>query len=138
MNTQKIEFTSNGEKKSIEVQGCFPYLLPNGNGRVVLRITANEADASFDDLKALEDNETGVIEYYVRDYDGELVGEWILKDTYEGYNAGVATISYTKGQGANDGQYQCDVVRLGEYEKAIKQAQADIEYISIMADIPLN
>lgn len=128
MNTQKIKFNN----KEIEVQGCYPYLVSSQSGKVVLRISANEEDASFDDLMALKDNASGVIEYYERTVDGEIVGEWELKNTYEDYNSGDVSIAY------QNGRYDVEVTRVDGVVKAQAQLRADIDYISVMADIPLN
>lgn len=128
MNTQKIKFNN----KEIEVQGCYPYLVSSQSGKVVLRISANEEDASFDDLMALKDNASGVIEYYERTVDGEIVGEWELKNTYEDYNSGDVSIAYQSGR------YDAEVTRVDGVVKAQAQLRADIDYISVMADIPLN
>ena len=128
MNTQKIKFND----KEIEVQGCYPYLVSSQSGKVVLRISANEEDASFDDLMALKDNASGVIEYYERTVDGEIVGEWELKNTYEDHNSGDVSIAY------QNGRYDAEVTRVDGVVKAQAQLRADIDYISVMADIPLN
>ena len=128
MNTQKIKFND----KEIEVQGCYPYLVSSQSGKVVLRISANEEDSSFDDLMALKDNASGVIEYYERTADGEFVGEWELKNTYEDYNSGDVSIAY------QNGRYDAEVTRVDGVVKAQAQLRADIDYISVMADIPLN
>lgn len=131
MNTQKIRFTVNGQEKEIEVQGCYPYLTNSETGKVVLKITANEDDATFSDLHALKDNESGLIELYARAIDGEVVGEWELKANYDNYNSGEVVIGY------RDGVYTCDVTRIGEYERKVLQNEADIQYVALMADIPL-
>lgn len=127
MNTAKIEFNNT----QIEVQGCYPYLINQATGKVVLRITANEEDATFDQLHGLADNETGIVKYYERTVDGEIVGEWELKNTYEDYDSGEVAIAY------QNGVYTCDVTRMGVFEKEVAQQRADIDYIAAMADIPL-
>ena len=128
MNTAKIKFNNT----EIEVQGCFPYLVNQASGKVVLRITANEEDATFNQLHGLDNNETGVVEYYEREIgEGAVAGEWELKNTYEDYDSGEVAISY------QNGVYTCDVTRMGVFEKEVAQQRADIDYIAAMADIPL-
>jgi len=133
MNTQKIKFTVNGEVKEIEVQSCYSYVSNSAQGRSVLRLSVNEADAGFRDLQALKQNESGEIEFYERTVDPESgeAGEWVLKNVYEGYNAGEVEISY------QNGQYSCEVTRMGKYEEMVAQNKADIEFLSIMAGISL-
>ena len=131
MNTQKIKFTANGITKEIEVQGCYPYLENSTTGKVVLVITAKEEDASAADLEVLKDNVSGEVEFYERTIDGELVGEWELKQVYTDYNSGEIRTSY------QNGMREARVTRVDGIVKAQRQDRADIEYIAIMADIEL-
>lgn len=129
MNTQKIKF----DNKEIEVQGCYPYLISQTTGKVVLRIAANETDTTFDNLHALKDNTSGKIEYYERTVNEEgLAGEWELKTVYEDYNSGEVEIAY---QG---GQYKAEVTRVNGIVKEQAQQRADIDYIAAMSDIPME
>lgn len=131
MNTQKIKFFNGDTAKEIEVKGVYPYLINSAISKVVLRMTISEEDASYDDIYALKSC-TGIIEQYERTVDGEIVGEWELKNTYEDYNSGEISIGY------QDGQYSADLTRVGKFEKMLMQNKADIEYVAIMADIPLE
>lgn len=137
MNTQKIKFTVNGQTKEIEVKGVYPYLLPGQYGKVVLRMTISEEDATYEDIYSLK-NCTGIIEQYNRtvtvdpETSEEVVGEWEKVDTFEDYNSGEISIGY------QNGQYSADLTRVSKYERQIEQNAADIEYLSIMADIPLE
>lgn len=131
MNTQKIKFFNGDTAKEIEVKGVFPYLVNSAISKVVLRMTISEEDVSYDDIYALKSC-TGIIEQYERTIDGEIVGEWELKNTYEDYNSGEISIGY------QDGQYSVDLTRVGKFEKMLMQNKADIEYVAIMADIPLE
>lgn len=134
MNTQKIVFTADSTEKTIEVKGCFPYLVNQATGKVVLRISASEEDTTFDDLHALKNNDNGIVELYERTVDPETeeAGEWELKNTYEDYDSGEVSISY------QNGQYSCDVTRMGKFEKMVAQTRADVDYLAVMADIPLE
>ena len=52
--------------------------------------------------------------------------EFVLKNTYEGYESGEYVSSYAKGV------YEVEVTRMGEIEKAVKQNTADIAYLELM------
>jgi len=135
MNTKKIKFTANNETKEIEVQGCYPYLINPNQNKVVLRITVNEVDATFEDLHALKDNESGIIEYYERVANpetGEFSESYELKNTYEDYNSQELHIDYA------DGQYKAEITRVDGVIKQMAQLKADLDYIAAMADIPLE
>lgn len=135
MNTQKIKFTVNNEQKEIEVKGVYPYLINPSAGKVVLRIAASEEDATFDDLQALKNNESGIIELYERVANpetGELSDSYELKDTYTDYDSGEVHIDY------KDGQYQAEVTRVDGMVKQLRQLRADLDYMAAMADIPLE
>ena len=137
MNTQKIKFTETSGNKEIEVQGCYPFLESQQTGKIVLVVSANEADAQESDLHALVNNTSGLVEYYTREiiideHTGEeTAGEWELKEVYSGYNSGEIRTAY------KNGIYEARVTRLGEYEKQVNQNTADIAYIAAMADIPM-
>lgn len=136
MNTKKIRFDYSDVAVEIEVQGCYPYLINPTQNKVVLRITANEADTDFDTLHELKENETGIIKYYERiiDESGDepIVGEWVLKNTYENYDSGEISIDY------ENGQYRAEVTRVDGMVKEVAKIKADVDYIATMADIPLG
>ena len=128
MNTQKIKFNN----KEIEVQSCYPYLENSTTGKVVLVITANEEDATAADLEALKDNESGIVEYYIRDYDGETVGKWELKETYTDYNSGDIRTSYQTGV------RECRVTRIDGIVKEQRQLRADVDFLNVWTDAPIE
>jgi hypothetical protein len=127
---KKIKFGNT----EIIVKNCYPFKY--STGKIVLRVTANEADADEATLKMLKNN-TAPIEYYETvdsvDEEGNTIegDEFVLKNTYEGYETGEYVSSY------KDGVYEVEVTRLGETEKAIKQNAADIEYLALMAGVEL-
>lgn len=131
MNTQKISFINDGQEVAFEVKGVYPYLLNSFDSKVVLRITVGEEDANYDDIYALKTC-TGIIEQFNRTIDGEVVGEWEKVNTFEGYNSGEISIGY------QNGEYSVELTRVGKYERQVEQNAADIEFLSIMADIPLE
>lgn len=137
MNTQKIKFTVGNVTKEFEVKGIYPYLINPNQNKVVLRMTISEEDATYDDIYSLKTC-TGIIDQYDRtvtidpETQEEVAGEWTKKTTYENYNSGEISIAY------QNGQYSVDLTRVGRYEQMVEQNKADIEYISIMADIPLE
>lgn len=118
----------------IKVKNCYPFKY--SNGKVVLRVSASEADTDEATLKLLKTN-TAPIEYYetvdIVNEDGTVTEgtEFALKNTYEGYESGEYVSSY------KDGIYEAEITRLGETEKAVKQNSANIEYLAIMNDIEL-
>lgn len=128
MNTQKIKFGN----KSIEVQGCYPYLVSTVTGKVVLKITVNEADAVFDELHSLADNESGEIEYYTREASEQgLMSDWELKTTYEDYNSGDVHIAY------QNGVYDVEVTRVDGVVKEQAKLRADVDFLNIWTDAPV-
>jgi len=137
MNNSKIRFVVNGETKEIEVISVYPYLINKQTAQVVLRMTVNEADASYDDIYSLKSC-TGTIEQFERSITNDsetgdvVVGEWEKVNVFEGYNSGDIVIGY------QNGQYSADLTRLSKYERMIEQNTADIQYIAAMSDIPLE
>lgn len=127
---RKIKFGNT----EIMVTNCYPFKY--SNGKVVLRVSASEADTNEATLKLLKTN-TAPIEYYetvdIVNEDGTVTEgtEFVLKNTYEGYESGEYVSSY------KDGIYEAEVTRLDETEKAVKQNSANIEYLAIMNDIEL-
>jgi hypothetical protein len=137
MNSQKISFIVNGQTKQIEVKGVYPYQLPNSGGKVVLRMTIAEEDATYDDIYSMK-NCTGVIEQYERtiavdpETGEETAGEWVKKNTLEGYGSGEIVIGY------QNGQFSADLTRVGRYEQMVEQNKADIEDAVIENDVATN
>lgn len=127
---EKIKF-GNTEIKVINV-----YPFKYSSGKVVLRVSASEADTDEATLKLLKTN-TAPIEYYETvdkvDEEGNVTEgtEFVLKNTYDGYESGEYVSSYANGV------YEAEVTRLGETEKAVKQNTADIEYIAVMSGVDL-
>ena len=127
---KKIKFGNT----EIKVTNVYPFRY--SNGKVVLRVSASEKDTDEATLKLLQTN-TAPIEYYetvdTQDEDGNLIEgtEFILKNTYEGYESGEYVSSYSKGV------YEVEVTRMGEIEKAVKQNTADIEYVAAMSGVDL-
>lgn len=127
---KKIKFGNT----EIKVQNVYPFKY--SNGKVVLRVSASEQDTDEATLKLLKTN-TAPIEYYetldTQDEEGNIIEgtEFVLKNTYEGYESGEYVSSYSNGM------YEAEVTRLGETEKAVKQNTADIEYIAIMGGYDL-
>ena len=127
---KKIKFGNT----EIMATNCYPFKY--SNGKVVLRVSASEADTNEATLKLLKTN-TSPIEYYetvdIVNEDGTVTEgtEFTLKNTYEGYESGEYVSSY------KDGIYEAEVTRLNETEKAVKQNSANIEYLAIMNGIEL-
>lgn len=127
---RKIKFGNT----EIMVTNCYPFKY--SNGKVVLRVSASEADTNEATLKLLKTN-TAPIKYYETvdnvNEDGTVTEgtEFALKNTYEGYESGEYVSSY------KDGIYEAEVTRLDETEKAVKQNSANIEYLAIMNGIEL-
>lgn len=127
---KKIKFGNT----EIIVKNVYPFKY--SSGKVVLRVSASEADTDEATLKLLKTN-TAPIKYYETvdtvDEDGNVTEgtEFVLKNTYEGYESGEYVSSYANGV------YEAEVTRLGETEKAVKQNTADIEYIAVMSGVDL-
>ncbi|MBO5155258.1 MAG: hypothetical protein J6C00_13040 [Eubacterium sp.] len=127
---KKIKFGNT----EIKVTNVYPFKY--SNGKVVLRVSASEQDTDEATLKLLQTN-TAPIEYYetvdTQDEEGNIIEgeEFILKNTYEGYESGEYVSSYSKGV------YEVEVTRMGEIEKAVKQNTADIEYVAAMSGVDL-
>lgn len=127
---KKIKFGNT----EIKVTNVYPFKY--SSGKVVLRVSASEADTDEATLKLLKTN-TSPIEYYETvdtvNEDGTVTEgtEFVLKATYEGYESGEYVSSYANGV------YEAEVTRLGETEKAVKQNTADIEYIAVMSGVDL-
>ena len=127
---KKIKFGNT----EIIVKNVYPFKY--SSGKVVLRVSASEADTDEATLKLLKTN-TAPIEYYETvdtvDEEGNITEgtEFVLKNTYEGYESGEYVSSYANGV------YEAEVTRLGETEKAVKQNTADIEYIAVMSGVDL-
>lgn len=124
---KKIKFGNT----EIMVTNVYPFKY--SNGKVVLRVSASENDTDEATLKLLQTN-TAPIEYYetvdTLDKDGNPVEgtEFVLKNTYEGYESGEYVSSYANGV------YEVEVTRMGEIEKAVKQNTADIAYLELLVD----
>lgn len=122
---KKIKFGNT----EIKVQNVYPFKY--SNGKVVLRVSASEQDTDEATLKLLQTN-TAPIEYYetvdTQDEEGNTIEgtEFVLKNTYEGYDSGEYVSSYSKGV------YEVEVTRTGEIEKAVKQNTADIAYLELL------
>lgn len=127
---KKIKFGNT----EIIVKNVYPFKY--SSGKVVFRVSASEADTDEATLKLLKTN-TAPIKYYETvdtvDEDGNVTEgtEFVLKNTYEGYESGEYVSSYANGV------YEAEVTRLGETEKAVKQNTADIEYIAVMSGVDL-
>ena len=127
---KKIKFGTT----EIKVTNVYPFKY--SSGKVVLRVSASEADTDEATMKLLKTN-TSSIEYYETvdtvDEDGNVTEgtEFVLKATYEGYESGEYVSSYSNGV------YEAEVTRLGEIEKSVKQNTADIEYIAIIGGYDL-
>lgn len=127
---RKIKFGNT----EIKVHDTYPFKY--SNGKVVLRVSAREEDADEATLKLLQTN-TAPIEYYetedTMDEEGNLIEgtEFVLKNTYEGYESGEYVSSYANGV------YEVEVTRMGEIEKNVKQNTADIEYVAAMSGVDL-
>lgn len=115
--------------KEIIVENVYPYMYTNG--KVVLRISAKEENATEAELKQLKDNQQPIVYYEQETNEDGTVGTWTVKNTYEGYTTGEYVSSYA------DGKYSCEITRLGEMEKAVKQNTANIDYLSIMSGVKL-
>ena len=131
MNTQKIKFTTKGTAKEIEVQGCYPYLEVPTQDKVVLIITTTDDDATAQELESIRDND-GTIELYEREIVEEVAGDWELKETYTDYNSGDIRTSY------QNHIREARVTRVEGLVKDQAQLRADVDFIAIMADIPLE
>ena len=117
---KKIKF---GETE-ILVTNVYPFMY--SNGKIVLRVSALEANTDEATLKLLKDNQ-GVVEQWeqtitVDDEGNTTEGEWALKMTHENYNSGDYTSSYTNGE------YSCEVTKLSKYDIQLKQLQADSDF----------
>lgn len=127
---KKIKFGAT----EITVTNVYPFKY--SNGKVVLRVSAREEDADEATLKLLKNN-VSPIKYYetedTTDDDGNIVEgtEFILKNTYDGYESGEYVSSYANGV------YEAEITRLGEIEKSVKQNAADIEYLAVMSGVNL-
>ena len=108
----------------ILVTNVYPFMY--SNGKIVLRVSALEANTDEATLKLLKDNQ-GVVEQWEQTVttndDGTVVeGEWELKMTHENYTSGDYTSSYTNGE------YSCEVTKLSKYDIQLKQLQADSDF----------
>ena len=117
---KKIKF---GETE-ILVTNVYPFMY--SNGKIVLRVSALEANTDEATLKLLKDNQ-GVVEQWEQTVttndDGTVVeGEWVLKMTHENYTSGDYTSSYTNGE------YSCEVTKLSKYDIQLEQLQADSDF----------
>lgn len=117
---KKIKF---GETE-ILVTNVYPFMY--SNGKIVLRVSALEANTDEATLKLLKDNQ-GVVEQWEQTVttndDGTVVeGEWVLKMTHENYTSGDYTSSYSNGE------YSCEVTKLSKYDIQLNQVQADADY----------
>lgn len=118
----------------IKVTDAYPYKY--GSGKVVFRVFAHEEDTDEATLKLLKDN-VSPIKYYetvdTQDEDGNIIEgeEYVLKNTYEGYDSGEYVSSY------KEGVYEVEVTRLGEIERTVRQTAADVAYLGIMAGVNL-
>ena len=117
---KKIKF---GETE-ILVTNVYPFMY--SNGKVVLRVSALEANTDEATLKLLKDNQ-GVVEQWEQTVttndDGTVVeGEWVLKMTHENYTSGDYTSSYANGE------YSCEVTKLSKYDIQLEQLQADSDF----------
>lgn len=127
---KKIKFGNT----EIKVTDVYPFKY--SSGKVVLRVSAREEDTDEATLKLLKTN-TAPIKYYetvdMQDEDGNIIEgtEFVLKNTYDGYESGEYVSSYANGV------YEAEVTRLGETEKAVKQNTADIEYLAVMSGLDL-
>ena len=121
--------------REIITQSVYPYAYTNG--KVVLRVSAREEDASEADLKQLKDNTLPIGYYERKQVTDEETGTpvetdmWELKATYDNYDSGEYVSSY------RDGVYSCEVTRVGETEKAVRRNTADIAYLGIMSGVEL-
>lgn len=127
---KKIKFGAT----EIKVTDAYPFKY--SSGKVVLRVLAREEDADEATLKLLKDN-VSPIKYYetvdTTDEEGNLIEgtEFVLKNTYEGYESDEYVSSYANGV------YEAEITRLGETEKTVKQNTADIEYLAVMSGVDL-
>lgn len=90
------------------------YAYRYSNGKIVLRVSANETEVTEADLKLLQTN-ADPIDYYELDND-----EWIKKMTYEGYVSGEYVSSY------KDGVYSAEITRVSETERKVAELQNTI------------
>ena len=127
---KKIKFGNT----EIIVKNVYPFKY--SSGKVVLRVSESDTDTDEATLKLLKTN-TAPIEYYETvdkvDEEGNVTEgtEFVLKNTYDGYESGEYVSSYANGV------YEAEVTHLGEIEKAVKQNTADIEYIAVMSGVDL-
>ena len=141
MVTQKIKFTSNGETKEIGILGLYPYLVNPSQNKTVLRISAKEDTASFEDFELLKNVDSGIIEHWSRPEilkengkgSGRFSKKWVLTKVYEDYDTGEIAVTYNK-----KGIFQCDVTRMDALQKTAEQNVADVEYLAAMTDISLE
>lgn len=117
---KKIKFGTT----EILVTNVYPFMY--SNGKIVLRVSALEANTDEATLKLLKDNQ-GVVEQWEQTVttndDGTVVeGEWVLKMTHENYNSGDYTSSYANGE------YSCEVTKLSKYDIQLNQLQADSDF----------
>ena len=117
---KKIKF---GETE-ILVTNVYPFMY--SNGKIVLRVSALEANTDEATLKLLKDNQ-GVVEQWeqtvtTNDDSTVVEGEWVPKMTHENYNSGDYTSSYANGE------YSCEVTKLSKYDIQLKQLQADSDF----------
>lgn len=127
---KKIVFGSN----ELVVNEVYAYKY--SNGKVVLRVMADENKVTEADMKLLKDNKFA-IDYYEQEVltdpetNTSTTGDWVKKITYENYISGEYVSSY------QNGQYTAEVTRLGELEMAVQQNAADIQFLAIMASVEL-
>lgn len=131
MATGKLVFGAN------EIMVSSVYAYAYSNSKVVLRVSMPEEYGDESTLHQLKDN-TAPIKYYerrqiVNEETGQMVetDEWDLKHTYEGYDSGEYVSSY------ENGVYKCEVTRLGEIERTVRQTAADVAYLGIMSGVAL-
>lgn len=131
---RKIKFGNT----EILVLEAYPYNITPGDRypRVVLRVSAREEDTDEETLKLLKTN-TLPIEYYetvdTRDEEGNIIEgtEFVLKNTYEGYDSGEYVSKY------RDGVYEVEVTRLGEIQRTVLQTAADVAFLACMSGVNL-
>lgn len=118
---KKIRFDGN----ELIVDECYVTMYDNDPW---LRVVMNESCGTEADLHKLKTNTSGIVELFHKEDDEE---EWELDMVYDGYDSEIYTCSY------NNGYYTAMVKHMDEIARQTKQNAADIQYLAIMADIPL-